>query len=1177
MNNLEKNIQNLSKNDTKNFAENYFEKLGNNYKLVDSYEKNSTNFNQNTSSNDINKTQVNSNYADNTNYQAFSMPENNQYTSTYSYQNNANNNDNLENEVNDLTSQIHSILDELKTKNISLPEQEEKANIVDQAFLDSLNDINNYENDDISYFDTASVKNDINFTNSNQYKHQNINQDQIEKNVKDIYSLLDEFNLDKDIIGNSKDDNNDFDVLNHLSRSRIEEIITEKFGQCNQQLLDELHSKAIIHNWKELDLQKWILDPVNENILKNNSSNGFEHKKATHNTSSHVSYKKDNNWKQPYKKENRFDENAIFEKINQIHQSNKSEIKEMVEGFFKKSQELVQDFEKKHEMLSKANELSKNKQSHDTESQSINKINYELDSISKKIENMDQVFKSTLIEENYKKLLLDNQTETIKNYLNEKFNFLNYYNLNLNNSSATKSSLNNIESKVLELNSKNEKGSEVEEKLKSVFDKLDQYIETKNKKNNNDDFLNSLLKNNYKVSTPSNVDNYYEVKKDNADSDDEDDEDNYEDKSFFTTNIYQSQEQEEANDDLNIRIDDIIESKNAKINNFNQSQSNLQQQEEIENVVEQANDLEKTIELVQPNQSKTVDYNLNSLNDIEFVNIDRKVNQSIENKPTVNANVNYDLLNNNQVFSNTDNYVEMANVSNAKNEINLDTLSFSINQINDLQKFRDIEQENLKKENIDFNLEIELNENSTQIQFDEIDNEIEVDEEKIKFEFNEQLAFEVVNNIILETEKEYEEKLLAEEAELNELLNTDQIIKDIDSIIGDDVDARKTFVGLTENESKQSLDDYEKELKLEDEFASLLDVDNDNLKSVIQNENLEFDEVEEEVDTEDVEEQEYQNNVNENITLEDQVEFIKQNLNFDINSEDFVINPNPEPVEKPIDNIDDFNIDLSNEIQEFVTDEDEDDGLYIDDEEIGFVSDEQDVDINDEIFELPKYTFINNEQRTKNFIEISKIDFSQFKENQEETKEQPKQTSVQLQNQDSNDILDQIDKLIIGVDKEIESINEDLNLQNIKVTSAATEEFSNKNNENITENVEKQENEQTFLKDESNNLNNSQNSNYNLTLENEKIMNSILEEKAEIQKMLAEQKKLIEEEKKLLQTKKKIEIEEDEYQRNNLKISDLTQKTMLEIDDILRELNQLNINDETINDVAILKDKFREI
>ncbi|MCF0217657.1 MAG: hypothetical protein HUJ42_01270 [Malacoplasma sp.] len=350
---------------------------------------------------------------------------------------------------------------------------------------------NNYENLDL--YDYESSENQINYLNETNASFESQNTsfyEDDEGEIKDIQNLLSNLDLD---INDLNSDNQEFfeDYFNYLTRQKIKEIVEKKIGFCDEQMLDQLHSISIDENWKELDVEKWLLNPENIKNFKNksaaisnvkvsdlklnevelqnqiptfksskiedvnafviNESNSVKEVNNTNNNNTNI--------ETAIKKEN-----DLLEKIVDILSANQKNQKDVQDKIIQNKTNFVKHnnskryFKPKHkkvdlplEYLIKITKLLENKQSRSNRQsnhkQFINvssnpndpvlnkiginqklletKVNDKLSVLEEKIGNLNNNFRSTLIEENYRVLLINNQTETLKNYLNERLANLN--------------------------------------------------------------------------------------------------------------------------------------------------------------------------------------------------------------------------------------------------------------------------------------------------------------------------------------------------------------------------------------------------------------------------------------------------------------------------------------------------------------------------------------------------------------------------------------------------------------------------------------------------------------------------------------------------------------------------------------------------------------------------------
>ncbi|MDE5552992.1 MAG: hypothetical protein K2I67_00410 [Malacoplasma sp.] len=155
------------------------------------------------------------------------------------------------------------------------------------------------------------------------------------------------------------------EFIDYLPKRKIRKILFEKYGINSKEIVDFLYSKAVAHKWNEIGLEKWLLNPSNFELLK--------------------------------KKLNR------FKKI-----PNNNEIK--TEPGTKICE----------------NKLPEKQKPQETESISYNK-NFSVPSVvaaPQSLHSIKDELKSVIIEENYRKMQFDMQTEVLKNYISDKFSNL---------------------------------------------------------------------------------------------------------------------------------------------------------------------------------------------------------------------------------------------------------------------------------------------------------------------------------------------------------------------------------------------------------------------------------------------------------------------------------------------------------------------------------------------------------------------------------------------------------------------------------------------------------------------------------------------------------------------------------------------------------------------------------
>lgn len=214
MYNLVKNKQNVSREESKKYANDYFLKNINNKCTLIDYFPIEKKLNTNCAV-PVENIHYENNFENN-------IAENDNYLLNETQLNNSlDNNNEIEENQSDLDAYINN---DLFNKNIPYDNNFDFSNI-----------------EEVSKDDFVSQENIIN--------------DNIDNNEQmDIYSLLDEFNIGKELLLDKKK-NNKYD-LNYLTKNKIKEMVLQKYGHCDEKILDDLHSKAIANNWKEIDIQK---------------------------------------------------------------------------------------------------------------------------------------------------------------------------------------------------------------------------------------------------------------------------------------------------------------------------------------------------------------------------------------------------------------------------------------------------------------------------------------------------------------------------------------------------------------------------------------------------------------------------------------------------------------------------------------------------------------------------------------------------------------------------------------------------------------------------------------------------------------------------------------------------------------------------------------------------------
>ncbi len=470
MSKKEKVFSVMSREDSKNFANDYFvNKIKNNYQLIPGFNldpvienKTVVEENQNSENNSIftpiEEKNVQNSIVNNEITNIDTSLSNKENTNNYYYNENIN-----FNQVNqDQNTQNTSENVVTQDKNQSLIGQNQSNDLI----FNNLSSSYNYNNENGYSHNTEDNNHQNNFNSFTDYYEENYegiennnikehsnglsswsmkkNKDYEFKNdsfeieeSENLQSLLNDYNMKKNIlIDDSFDDDTYF---SYLSKKKIKTIISEKLGYCNEEMLDEIHSKAINENWKELDVQKWLLNPENINRFKemdfeknidhpiNFSSSEIDN--SLFNLSD-KSLNDDSYINQSISNKNQIETNEVQNKhndlqVNDYHNLVKNNHHDYIENHHnhgdicecKKNKLSLCECKKDFYNTCHKNAVDEIKSNQKLfEKEMSNKF----DILNTQIQNMNGNFKATLVDESYRKLLLDNQTETIKNYFNEK-------------------------------------------------------------------------------------------------------------------------------------------------------------------------------------------------------------------------------------------------------------------------------------------------------------------------------------------------------------------------------------------------------------------------------------------------------------------------------------------------------------------------------------------------------------------------------------------------------------------------------------------------------------------------------------------------------------------------------------------------------------------------------------
>ena len=1151
MNNFDRNQQVMNKNDAKNYANNYFaNNIKKNCTWVDSFANNQTaKLNNNLNSNKIGS--------------QFFSSENNNY--------------NLSSNNSVKKSESSTITNISESFSFSKEESSDDESDDDQNWLKQ-----HFENNEKEEMEQLNNILGEHIDTDNQVDESCMIYE--EKEEKDIYSLLDELNLSKNILSQNKNDV-DFDLLTYLSRSRIHEILYEKFGYANEDLLDELHSCSISMNWKELDLQKWLLDPNNQEKINNyylqrqNSTSSIEKNEVNEskeetvnnktvsvpevnevkNVEKHVVYankfvSNDSTFEKDFI--DKFDNfsNNFFNKFQEFSdKNNKLEeavdlLKNQINSFKvdnkieeKSIETMVTKILNENKSVEKhSSNIVENVSSNNNDKYLINKI----DLLSFKIDSIDKNFKHTLIEENYRKLLIDNQTETLKNFIQEKMN-----NKGLENQYSKKTFVNKIENK--ENENKNEFNSlkeNIDKRFEDVFNK----IENIESSNNNKD-LQSLFKDDVKISLEDN-----KIKFDQNDSLDfkinEIDKNKSEINCDLINNDYlvEDMEMDDSKNNSkeigNISINDIselpikkeIQEKNNITNNsLNVSEIKIPQDMIISNVIEtKAND---SIVINETLNIKNLDNKKEKVLNESFPNIDVKIEDKKAKDIKPIEKIDVALYESNFVFNSDKLNQSKVNEDNKDDKI-ISNYTFNSefkSQANVVKQEKPLIVKETKEKNWDKKIQIE--------EFDS-DNLEFVNNTIAKDDFN-------IFDEIVEIEQELDvqdNKNLEENIEQLNFVNKKVYKTDV----MDDISKNEEILF----ESKIQNDNFD----VTYENIKLVDNKLDNLSFKnslnIQTNNLSFDDLYEDTKTKIV-----SNLLNQNI-VEDDVD--KNNVE--------IIFKEPEiEIEFPdMDEIQNFVDKTELEIKEQQTIENASNSAKKVEEIVENVNVEQ---VDDQMVDELNNFEINTLDTNIKLDDIPNLNNIEISLNEINDDFKDKSNEIETNKKDLNEFnIDNIlenfsDDLDINefIGNEVSNNIEETSIENIeennKVFDLPNKEFINHDNwvKNNT-NIEPIDWSKVSTKIKEDNLNNFENKNYNILLENE------------YENIKVEEQKSVESSKKDV-FQFDIDEELSKLREKNSLIKDLTDNTVWEIEDIIKDLSQLNVIDETINDVKNLKEKFKQI
>lgn len=216
-------------------------------------------------------------------------------------------------------------------------------------------------------------------------------------NINDVYDDLGQ-NFQDDLINQYKELDKSVSrtpnslKYSYLPKRKIRDILLDKYNIKNEECVNELYSMAFNNKWKEIDVEHWLLNPSNINNL--------------------ISKCCENDYIAPQIKNDYNDINVVpkKEKTEKLEVDNNQEIKKEIVD------EKVNVIEKPAIIPSviPQNNLIEAKPIFHNQPQQPSSVKDDL--------------KSVLIEENYRKMQFDFQTEILKNHIDSRFCLFNHNN-----------------------------------------------------------------------------------------------------------------------------------------------------------------------------------------------------------------------------------------------------------------------------------------------------------------------------------------------------------------------------------------------------------------------------------------------------------------------------------------------------------------------------------------------------------------------------------------------------------------------------------------------------------------------------------------------------------------------------------------------------------------------------
>ncbi|WP_412032215.1 hypothetical protein [Malacoplasma muris] len=318
--------------------------------------------------------------------------------------------------------EVHKNIEEKPMKNFN-------ANNISQVTTKNNASSNLDNNQQKSTSQNYNLENEINTFNYD-YDVNSINELDNIININDVYDDLgktfqdDLFNqydkLDKYV------NYDDMPKYSYLPKKRIRDLLLTKYNITNEECVNDLYSMAFNNKWKEIDVEHWLLNPANISTLQAKYGNiGLVSEKELDNkedVAESIDLPNDKNDSSSVittkitDSKNKSDNNIQRVEIAIVREDQKQENVDV-----KSNKEFDHHLDYHHNHCLKKENM---KHKHHRHTHENNYYNYDNRFFIK-----DEM-RSVLIEENYRKMQFDFQTEVLKNHIDSKFNSL----LNISNS-----------------------------------------------------------------------------------------------------------------------------------------------------------------------------------------------------------------------------------------------------------------------------------------------------------------------------------------------------------------------------------------------------------------------------------------------------------------------------------------------------------------------------------------------------------------------------------------------------------------------------------------------------------------------------------------------------------------------------------------------------------------------